>query len=242
MARAPRTRARGDRRPRPRPRSMLKDRAGSASSLTSALREEARDHEAPRATRRRREGHRADGARRDRGVPAGGCSAARAASSSRTGRGGRATGRSSSRRSRTYGDTIHTFVNRGRLCRPLQAGFQVAGPRERPCGRRRGPHEHRPHRRQRRARPDERLGRLLRTRLRNDRDDPLLRRGHLDRVLRADVEGDGGRRRARSSSRSTSRPKGSARARSRSTSSSTAAPARSTSRSRRRTSSEPWRR
>ena len=45
-----------------------------------------------------------------------------------------------------------------------------------------------------------------------------------DRVLGADVEGDGGRRRARSSSRSTSRPRASARARSRSTSSSTTGP------------------
>ena len=32
-------------------------------------------------------------------------------------------------------------------------------------------------------------------RLRDDRDDPLLRRGHLDRVLGADVEGDGRRQR-----------------------------------------------
>ena len=47
----------------------------------------------------------------------------------------------------------------------------------------------RPRRRQRRARPDERVGRLLRAGLRDDRDDPLLRRGHLDRVLGADVEG-----------------------------------------------------
>ena len=61
--------------------------------------------------------------------------------------------------------------------------------------RRRRASEHRPHRRQRRARPNERLGRVLRARLRDDRDDQLHRRRHLDRVLGADVEGDGGRRR-----------------------------------------------
>ena len=38
-----------------------------------------------------------------------------------------------------------------------------------------------------------RLGRVLRARLRDDRDDPLQRRRHLDRVLGADVEGDDGR-------------------------------------------------
>ena len=53
--------------------------------------------------------------------------------------------------------------------------------------------EHRPRRRQRRARPHEPLGRVLRARLRDDRDDPLLRRRHLDRVLGADVEGHDGR-------------------------------------------------
>ena len=56
---------------------------------------------------------------------------------------------------------------------------------------------HRPRRRQRRARPHGRVGRLLRARLRDDRDDPLLRRRHLDRVLGADVEGDGRRQRPR---------------------------------------------
>ena len=59
-------------------------------------------------------------------------------------------------------------------------------------GRRRGrrARDDRPHRRQRRARPHGRVGRVLRARVRDDRDDPLLRRGHLDRVLGADVEGD----------------------------------------------------
>ena len=76
-------------------------------------------------------------------------------------------------------------------------------------------------------------------RLRDDRDDPLLRRGDLDRVLGADVEG---RRRAAtgaSSSRSTSRPRAGASRRSTSTSSSTRAPAPSTSPSPRATSSAP---
>ena len=47
----------------------------------------------------------------------------------------------------------------------------------------------RPHRRQRRARPHGRVGQVLRGRLRHARDAALLRRGHLDGVLRADVEG-----------------------------------------------------
>ena len=44
-------------------------------------------------------------------------------------------------------------------------------------------------------------------RVRDDRDHPLHRRGDLDRVLGADVEGRHERRRPRSSSRSTSRPR-----------------------------------
>ena len=93
----------------------------------------------------------------------------------------------------TYGDTIHTFVNRADYAGPFKPGYvSVSG--NGAARRRRRADERRPHRRQRRARPDEPLGRVLRARLRDDRDDPLLRRGHLDRVLRADVEGDGGRR------------------------------------------------
>ena len=51
------------------------------------------------------------------------------------------------------------------------------------------------------------VGEVLRGRLRDDRDDPLLRRGHLDRVLGAHVEGRQRRQRAASSSRSTSPPR-----------------------------------
>ena len=55
--------------------------------------------------------------------------------------------------------------------------------------RRHAPDGDRPHRRQRGARPHAGVGRLLRARLRHDRDDPLLGRGDLHRVLGADVEG-----------------------------------------------------
>ena len=60
-------------------------------------------------------------------------------------------------------------------------------------GRDRDP-EHRPRRRERRARPHGALGRVLRAGVRDDRADPLLGRGDLDRVLGTDVEGDDGRR------------------------------------------------
>ena len=81
----------------------------------------------------------------------------------------------------------------------------------------------RPHRRQRRARPMEEWVKFYERRLRDDRDGPLLRRGDLDRVLGADVEGRHRRQRAASSSRSTSPPRASASRRSTSTSSSTRA-------------------
>ena len=122
-----------------------------------------------------------------------------------------------------------------RLRGPVPARLRLARA-ERPRRSGVGLQRDRPRRRQRRARADERLGRVLRARVRDDEHHPLRRRADPDRVLGADVEGDGGRRAARSSSRSTSRPRASARARSRSTSSSTAAPASSTSRSSRRTS------
>ena len=63
--------------------------------------------------------------------------------------------------------------------------------------RRRRPAGDRPHRRQRRARPHGRVGQVLRGRLRDARDAALLRRRHLDRVLRADVEGRHQRQRPR---------------------------------------------
>ena len=195
-----------------------------------------RDREAPRPPRRRRQGDRAHGAGRDRGVPRRRCSAARAASTEPS-RAEDEFGSLETSAIATYGDTVHTFVNRSDYAGPFKPGYVSVSSNGQAARRR--PDEHRPRRRQRRARAHEPLGRVLRARVRDDRDDPLLRRGHLDRVLGADVQGDGGRRRARSSSRSTSRPRASGRARSRSTSTSTAAPARSTSRSRRRTSSRP---
>ena len=65
--------------------------------------------------------------------------------------------------------------------------------------------------------------RVLRAGVRDDRDDPLLRRGHLDRVLGADVEGDDGRRGEDQVPDQRAGRRESARARSRSTSSSTTA-------------------
>ena len=57
----------------------------------------------------------------------------------------------------TYGDTIHTFVNRGDYRRRVQARLRRAAAASRRGGRRaRGD---RPHRRQRRARPHGRVGR-----------------------------------------------------------------------------------
>ena len=94
----------------------------------------------------------------------------------------------------TYGDTIHTFVNRADYAGPFLPGYVStsanghAGPGPRPP-------EHRPHRRQRRARPDGPLGRVLRDGLRDDEHPPLRRRPDPDRVLGADVEGHVGRRR-----------------------------------------------
>ena len=57
----------------------------------------------------------------------------------------------------TYGDTLHSFISPRDYRGPFLPGFverHVAGQRHRPAA-------HRPHRRQRRARPDERLGRLV---------------------------------------------------------------------------------
>ena len=147
------------------------------------------------------------------------------------------------RRARQRADRRHRDLRRHRapLRRPRATtpgaflpGYAAvpAAERRRPAARR-----HRPHRRQRRARRDGALGQVLRGRLRDDGDDPLLRRGDLDGVLGADVEGRRRPATAGSSSRSTSPPRAGASRRSTSTSSSTRAPARSTSRSRRATSS-----
>ena len=92
----------------------------------------------------------------------------------------------------TYGDVVHTFVDRRDYEGAYLPGLRRAGVGER-RRRRCRPARDRPRRRQRRARPHEALGRVLRAGLRDDRDDPLQRRRHLDRVLGADVEGDDGR-------------------------------------------------
>ena len=93
----------------------------------------------------------------------------------------------------TYGDTIHTFVNRADYAGPFMPGY-VSVSANGHARRRRRPPEHRPHRRQRRAREDEPLGRVLRERLRDDEHPPLRRRPDPDRVLGAHVEGHVGRR------------------------------------------------
>ena len=74
---------------------------------------------------------------------------------------------------RTYGDTLHTFVDRDGYDGAVPARLQ--GRRGRHRGQRHAARD-RPHRRQRRARRDGRVGQVLRGRLRDDGDDPLLRR------------------------------------------------------------------
>ena len=90
----------------------------------------------------------------------------------------------------TYGDTLHTFVERDGYTGAFLPGYAQ---RRGDGRRRRAVRRHRPRGRQRRARPPRGVGRLLRARLRDDRDDPLHRPGHRHRVLGADVEGDGRR-------------------------------------------------
>ena len=183
-----RLRGPGDRRPRPR-LATCSSRATSASCSRRAARRP-RD----RASRARH----GDGVKdialtragRDRGVPPGRparrARRRRAALSSRT-----SSAASSWPRSPPTATTVHTFVNRADYDGPYLPGLPVR-------------------RRERRA--DSGVGLLAidhssatsssagwttgsssTSAFRDDRDDPLLRRGHLDRVLRADVEGDVGR-------------------------------------------------
>ena len=93
----------------------------------------------------------------------------------------------------TYGDTLHLFVHREGY-EGLPARLR-ASRRGAPRPRRHAAHGHRPHRRERGARPHGGVGGLLRARLRHDRDAALHGRGDLHRVFGADVEGrDLGRR------------------------------------------------
>ena len=92
----------------------------------------------------------------------------------------------------TYGDNIHTFVNRSEYSGAYLPGVPVGLAERRPGGRRRARRD-RPRRRQRRARPDGRVGRVLRAGARLHAAHALLGRGHLDRVLGAHVQGDDGR-------------------------------------------------
>ena len=123
--------------------------------------------------RRRRQGDRALGARRRARLPLRG-PARRPRGPRAVGGVRRATARCSWRRSPPT----------ARRCTRSSSATATTGPscpasrrRRATSGRaRRAVRRHRPRRRQRRARPHRRVGRLLRARLRDDRDDPLHRR------------------------------------------------------------------
>ena len=88
----------------------------------------------------------------------------------------------------TYGDTIHTFVNRSDYAGPFLPGYvSLSENGHRDAGV--GLLSARPPRRQRRAREDGLLGRVLRDRVRDDEHPPLRRRPDPDGVLGAHVEG-----------------------------------------------------
>ena len=142
------------------------------------------DRRPPAQARRRREGHRPERAERRERLPRG--HDPRRRERRRAPRALRRARHGHVATIRTYGETLHTFVQRDGYDGPFLPGFE---PRR---GRHRGHRDaagHRPHRRQRRARRDGHVGQVLRGRLRDDRDDPLLRRRHLDRVLGAHVQG-----------------------------------------------------
>ncbi|CAA9465362.1 MAG: 4-hydroxyphenylpyruvate dioxygenase, partial [uncultured Solirubrobacteraceae bacterium] len=142
-----------------------------------------------RRPRRRREGRRAVGSRCAGGVPPGGAARRRCGLLPGPDLRWRWRGGAGERPGLRPG-RAHLRAT-GRLRRGLPAGLR--GPlRERRRGR---PARLRSHRRQRGARRHGPLGRLLRARLRHGGAQPLHRRGDLDRVLGADVEG--GQRRVR---------------------------------------------
>ena len=153
---------------------------------------------------RRRPRPRAVGGRRPRGVRQGG--RARRAAGTRAPGSQDEDGEIVIAAIRTYGDTIHSLVERRELPRPVHAGLP-AGEAALPAGACRA-QVRRPLRRQRRARQDERVGGVLRRRDGLPEPPHVRRQGHLDRVLVADVEGDGRTGTTASSSRSTSRRRG----------------------------------
>ena len=105
------------------------------------------------------------------------------------------TARLSSSSIRTYGDTIHTFVERKQLHRAVPSRLSRCRTRSGRAPRRPAPH--RSHGGQRGLARDERVGRFLRQRDGLLALPALRRQGHLHRILGADVEGDGERQRLR---------------------------------------------
>ena len=183
--------ARRLRRPRDRPARPRLARARAGPDPPRPDRHAAlghRDRPPPRPPRRRRPLDRALGPRRRPGLRRGARARGARRRRSRTTVSDEHGAGPPRERSPTYGDTLHTFVDRSGYDGAFLPGLRARSPARRP------PHDEmllgdRPHRRQRRARPHGGVGPLLRAGLRDGRDDPLLRRGDLDRVLGADVEG-----------------------------------------------------
>ena len=150
-------------------------------------------------------------------------------------------------RARHGGDGVHRDLRRHdphlRRAQELSRRLSARLPRDAGghAGAPGGPDVHRPHGGQRRLERDEPLGRFL-PRRDGLRAVPALRRqGHLHRILRADVEGDGERQRAREVPHQRAGRRDAGSRRSKSIWSSIAARACSTSRWRRTTSSRRWR-
>ena len=91
------------------------------------------------------------------------------------------------RRDRHLRRDPHTLVDRGRYAGPFLPGFVARSPIVEPAAA--GLPGHRPLRRQRRARPDGRVGRLLQPGHGLHQHEGVRRRRHRHRVLRADVQG-----------------------------------------------------
>ena len=88
----------------------------------------------------------------------------------------------------TYGDTRHTLVERNDYAGPYLPGYRRRWPAD--CRARRPVlHRDRPLRGQRRARQDERVGRVLSPRHGLHEHEGVRRRRHRDRVFRSDEQG-----------------------------------------------------